>query len=219
MIESYGLRAALGRLVVTRVRWVIVGATPLLAASLAAVPAIDASSYGELALPVQSTMSVLVPWIGVLLVSELPPAQPVAPTIVAALLYAAAVGLAGALICAVAVTWWTPAEGAWANVGPAVVGGVLVQLLAQLVGTAAGQLVRPPIVASLATIVVPLGLWFVLSGTPAREWLTPAATLPHLLPGQMSPLAWTKWLVVVLVWGVGPNLLGFVARRGLQAAP
>lgn len=217
MMESHHLRAALGRLVGTRVRRVIVGATPLLATLTAAALASDVTSYGELALPVQSTMSVLVPWIGVLLISERRRTQGgLALAIVAALLYAAAVGLVGALICSVAVAWSAPAEGAWANVGAAVVGGVLVQLLAQLVGTAAGQLVRPPILASIATIVVPLGLWFVLRGTPATEWLTPAATLPHLLPGQMSLLAWTKWLVVVLLWGVGLNLLGLLTRRGFR---
>ncbi|NRQ32904.1 hypothetical protein HII36_13785 [Nonomuraea sp. NN258] len=46
---------------------------------------------------------------------------------------------------------------------------------------------RPPVVTSLATIVLPLGLWPVLHGVeilrPAQAWLTPYFSVRNLLSG------------------------------------
>ena len=68
-------------------------------------------------------------------------------------------------------------------------GGVLVQVLAHSVGTGSGLLLRPVVVACLATIVVPLGLWAVLGGIdvlqPAQAF-TPYATVRNLLSGRIG---------------------------------
>ncbi|HSU34477.1 MAG TPA: hypothetical protein VLJ88_02345 [Propionibacteriaceae bacterium] len=53
------------------------------------------------------------------------------------------------------------------------------------------------ILACLATIVVPLGLWFVLGLVPAlrpaQAWLTTFPSVQHLLSGEMSPVRWAQW--------------------------
>jgi hypothetical protein len=73
-------------------------------------------------------------------------------------------------------------------------------------------LVRSPVVAFLASIVLPLGLWLVLGSVdvlrPAQAWLTPYATVRNLLSGRMSAVTWAQWLVVVLIWGVSLNAIG-----------
>jgi hypothetical protein len=102
------------------------------------------------------------------------------------------------------------------------VGGVLVQVVAQLVGTGLGLLLRPVVVAFVATIVLPLGLWYVLGAVdalqPAQAWLTPYSSVRNLLSGRMSTAAWAHWLVVVLIWAVGLNAAG-AARLRLGSAP
>ncbi|MFI2651698.1 hypothetical protein [Micromonospora fulviviridis] len=88
------------------------------------------------------------------------------------------------------------------------------QIVAQLVGTGLGLLLRPAVVACLATIALPLGLWAALGGVdvlqPAQAF-TPYATVRNLLSGRMSAANWAQWLVVLLIWGVGLNIIG-VAR-------
>src|SRR2546423_1659085 len=82
----------------------------------------------------------------------------------------------------------------WRHAGTVAVGGVLVQVVAQLVGTGLGLLLRSPVVAFLGSIVLPLGLWLALGAVdalrPAREWLTPYASVWHLLSGQMGGVRW-----------------------------
>jgi hypothetical protein len=89
---------------------------------------------------------------------------------------------------------------------------VLVQIVAQLVGTGLGLLLRPAVIACLATIVLPLGLWFLLGSVavlrPAQAWLTPFATAQVLLSARMSPWGWAQWLVVALLWGAALNAVG-----------
>jgi hypothetical protein len=107
--------------------------------------------------------------------------------------------------------------GRWHHVGTIAVGSVLVQVIAQLVGTGLGLLIRSAVVAFIASIVLPLGLWVVLGATqtlrPAQAWLTPYATAQNLLSGQMGPVNWAQWLVVLLVWGVGLNAAGETIMR------
>ncbi len=129
------------------------------------------------------------------------------------MLLAAVVGAFGVLICAVTIgVAPSTATEPWGNVTTIAVGGILVQVVAQLVGTGLGLLIRPAVVACLATIVLPLGLWFVLGSVdilrPAQAWLTPYATVQNLLSGQMSALAWTQWFVVLILWGAGLNAVG-----------
>jgi hypothetical protein len=82
-----------------------------------------------------------------------------------------------------------------------------------LVGTAAGLLLPTPIVACVATIAVPLGVWAALRPFGLHEWLTPAGSLPYLLTGDMDSIAWVRWLAVLVVWGVGLNVAGLWWRR------
>jgi len=79
--------------------------------------------------------------------------------------------------------------------------------------TGLGMLLPSRPVAFLGTIVVPLGLWFVLRGTDAQGWLTPFAAVQNLLSGRMTAVMWAQWLVVSLVWGVGLNVAGTARLR------
>jgi hypothetical protein len=94
--------------------------------------------------------------------------------------------------------------------------GLLVWVVAQLVGTGFGLLLGQPVLACVATIVVPLGLWFVLGLdflAAARPWLTPLASVQRLLAGDMSGLAWPQWTVMALLWVGGLNALGVARLR------
>ncbi|WP_446219525.1 hypothetical protein [Micromonospora sp. IBHARD004] len=212
---------AIRRSVGTRPRRWLVAITLL--AGLAAAGAMTAAvqpadlTFATLSDPVQSLMSVTVPFLGILLARDLrqaPRATRLAPTLLAATLLAAAVGVFGVLVCAaaLAVAPSGTAQDPWRHAGTVAVGGILVQVVAQLVGTGLGLLLRSYVVAFLASIVLPLGLWFVLGGVdvlrPAQAWLTPYAAARHLLSGRMSAVAWAQWLVVLLIWGVGLNAVG-----------
>jgi hypothetical protein len=217
---------AIGRSVGTRPRRWLVAITVLAGLSAAvamtaAVPPAD-RTFAALSDPVQSLMSITVPLFGILLVHDLqlaPRATRVTPTLVSATLLAAVVGVFGVVICAVAlaVAGSGSAQDSWRHAGTIAVGSVLVQVVAQLVGTGLGLLLRSSVVAFLASIVLPLGLWFVLGGVdvlrPGQAWLTPYATVRNLLSGQMSAVAWAQWLVVVLIWGVGLNVIGAVRLK------
>jgi hypothetical protein len=171
----------------------------------AGVPPAD-RTFATVAGAAQSLMSVMTAFIGVLVARDLSRA-----TFGAGVLLAAAVGAFGSLASAVAVAV-APAGTAdrWSDAATIAVGGALVQVVAFLVGTGFGLLIRRPLaVAMLATIVVPLGLYLVLG--PARAWLTPYAVAQNLLSGRMSPLAWVQWCVVFLLWGVGLNAAGWAA--------
>jgi len=185
-------------------------------AGTAAAPSAD-RTFAALADPMQSLMSVMVPLFGILLARDLrraPRAARIAPTLLAAGLLAAVIGAFGVLVCAAALAVAAPATPAdpWLHAGTIAVGSVLVQVVAGLVGTGLGLLLRSVVVAFLASIVLPLGLWFVLGGVdvlrPAQAWLTPYATVRNLLSGQMSAVRWAQWLVVALIWGVGLNTVG-----------
>lgn len=148
-----------------------------------------------------------------------PGAGRLTPALLAATLLAAAVGAVGVLICAAALAV-APDRAAvpkWDHALYIALGSLLVQIVAQLVGTGLGLLLRPVIAACLATIVLPLGLWLVLGSVavlrPAQAWLTPFATVHNLLSGEMSALGWGQWLVVVVVWPVALNAVGAARLR------
>jgi hypothetical protein len=168
---------------------------------------------------VQSPMSVTLPFIGVLMARDvLRSAGRVrpAPMWLAATILAAATGLFGVIVCAVAllVAPADDAAGRWNHALSVAVCGVLVQVVAQLVGTGLGLLLRPVVLACLATIVLPIGLWLVLGSAPVlrpiQAWTTPYATVQNLLSGRMTVLAWVQWSVVVLLWAVVLNAVGAV---------
>ncbi|MEK8106879.1 hypothetical protein NKG94_20305 [Micromonospora sp. M12] len=109
------------------------------------------------------------------------------------------------------------ADEPWRFAGTVAVGSVLVQIVAGLVGTGLGLLLRSVVVAFLATIVLPLGLFTLLGAVdalrPAQPWLTPLGSVRNLLSGDMTPLRWVQWLCVLLIWGVGLNAVGAVVRH------
>ncbi|GIH90375.1 hypothetical protein Psi01_10050 [Planobispora siamensis] len=218
--ETFGvIRRAVG----TRSRRWLLAITLLLglsaaAALAAALPPAERTLAG-LSQAVQLLMSVTVPFFGVLLAHDLRRASRttrIAPTLLGAVLLAAAVGAFGFLVCAAALAVVpSTAPAAWDHAGAIAVGGVLVQALAQLTGTGLGLLLRSPVIACLATIVLPLGLWYALGNVealrPAQDWLTPFAGAQNLLSGQMSAVMWAQWLVVLTLWGRALNAAG-VAR-------
>jgi hypothetical protein len=207
-------------------RWLVVITllVGLLAAGLVTAAAQPADrSFASLSNPVQSLMSIVVPLMGILLVHDLlrapaPRAARVGPTLVAAALLAAVIGVFGVLVCAAALAIAAPAtaQDPWRDAGIIAVGSVLVQVVARLVGTGLGLLLRSPVIAFLASIVLPLGLWFTLRNFElgsAEAWLTPYATVQNLLSGKMSAVNWAQWLVVVLIWCVGLNAVGVVRLK------
>ncbi|MET8352327.1 hypothetical protein [Micromonospora sp. NPDC005206] len=226
MDEDKTTRDTSRRAIGTRARrWLLAGT--LLAGLLAAVavtPAMDPAdrTFAGLSDTVQSLMSVMTPLFGILLVRDLrraPDAVRVIPTVLAVGLPAVVIGVVGVLICAATLAL-TPADVAddpWRHVGTIAVGSVLVQVVAGLVGTGLGLLLRSTVVAFLATIVLPLGLFGLLGAVdalrPAQVWLTPFGSVRNLLSGEMSVLRWAQWFCVLLVWGVGLNAVGAVALR------
>ncbi|MGK5741175.1 hypothetical protein [Micromonospora sp. URMC 103] len=226
-------RVALRRSVATRPRRWLLAITLLLgvlaAAGVTAATPPDEPTFAGLAHPVQSFLSVTVPFVGILLAHDLrraPGAARLAPTLLAAALLAAAVGVFGTLVCAAAlgVAPGGAAVDAGRHAGTIAVGGVLVQVVAGLVGVGLGLLLRPFVVAALASIVLPLGLYALLgldALRPAQGWLTPYATVQNLLSGEMDAVRWAQWVVVLLIWGVGLNGMGAarLRRRGEPVAP
>lgn len=215
---------ALRRAVGTPARRILLAVTLLLgvlaAAALALAAPPDDRTFATLSDPVQSLMSVVVPAFGVLLARDLarrPEAARLRPTLLAAALLAAMVGLFGVLVCVAALALTTStAPDPWRHLGTIVVGGVLVQVVAQFVGTGLGLLIRRPAVAFVATIVLPLGLWFLLGAVDAlrpAQALTPYSSVRHLLAGKMSALNWLQWLGMLLIWVVGLNALGVTRLR------
>lgn len=219
------LGAAVGRelrrLFGTRPRRVLALITLLigLAAAILVTVAVPPAerTYAATAGPSQLLISVLVPFSGVLATSDLRRAMPrprLAPRLVSALVLAAAYALFGIAVgaAAVAVVPSDAGAGRWSHAGAIALGGLLVQLIAQLTGTGLGLLLRRPGIAMAATIVLPLGLWLLLGTVdtlrPAQPWLTPFASAANLLSGQMSALTWAQSLVVALTWGLGLNLAG-----------
>ena len=212
-----------------RVVVVVTAALGILAAVglAAATPPAD-RTFAAVSEPTQSLMSVTAPFLGVLLVGEL--RGPVRPaTILAAV--TRAVGLAmliagfGVLISA-GVTAAFPSDatsGRWQGAGMVALGSLLVQGVAQLVGTGLGLLIRRPVLACLATIVLPLGLWWLLGAVqilrPVQAWLTPYPSVQHLLSGEMASTSWARWLAVLAIWGIGLNAFGILRamRRRTEA--
>ncbi|MFJ8582024.1 hypothetical protein [Micromonospora sp. NPDC093277] len=218
--------SALRRSVGTRTRRFLLALTLLLgllaAAGLALAGPSGDRTFAKLSDAVQSLMSVIVPAFGILLARDLKRASEsirLTPTLLAATLLAAVVGLFGVLVCATALAMATSsAQDPWRHVGTIALGSVLVQVVAQLVGTGLGLLTRRPVIAFVASIALPLGLWLLLGSVdvlgPAQA-LTPYASVRHLLSGQMSALNWVQWLAVLLIWGAGLNVLGAARlRRG-----
>jgi hypothetical protein len=221
--------SAIRRAVGTRARrWLVVSTVllGLFAAVAVAAGAPADRTFAALSGPVQSLMSVIVPCLGILLAHDLrraPQAARVAPTVLAATLWAAVIGVCGALACAgvLAVAVSGAAADPWRYAGVIVVGSVLVQVVAQLVGIGLGLLLRSFVVAFAASVVLPMGLWLLLGSVdalrPVQAWLAPYSSVQNLLSGGMTVVAWAQWLAILLVWGVGLNVVGTARLR--RSAP
>jgi hypothetical protein len=168
--------------------------------------------------PVQLLISVGVPFLGVLMTVDLHRSRrPFLPTLLRALGAALAFACFGAVATAVAVAAFPSdaSEGRWSDAGVVLLGSVLVQVVAQLTGTGLGLLIRRPVVACLATIVLPLGLWLLLGAVApaARAWLTPFDSASRLLAGAMTAASWPAFVVVASLWGLSLNLIGYRLLR------
>ena len=191
----------------------LLGAISAVGVAIAATP--TDRTFAAISGPTQSLMSLTLPFLGVLLVRDLrrSAARSVFQSIGAAVLLAVIISLLGVTACALAagIVPSAAAEGRWQHAALVVLGSVLVQALAQLTGTGFGLLIRPAVLACLATIVIPLGLWLLMGAVPVLrplQWLTPYVSARHLLAGEMTWLNWGQWLLVVAIWGGGPNLVG-----------
>ena len=219
------VRVALARALGTRPRKWLLAITLLAGLLTAAAVAVGsppaARTFAAISAPAQSVMSVGVPFFGVLLTCDLWRARRetrITPTLLAATGLATAIAFLGVLICVVTTALVpTATSNRWAGWATIVLGSVLVQVVAALVGTSLGLLLRRPVVAGIATIVLPLGLWFLLGAVDsvhqAQGWLTPFGGVQNLLSGQMDAVRWAQWLVVLVLWGIGPNALGVLLWR------
>ncbi|GGK87604.1 hypothetical protein Sme01_49020 [Sphaerisporangium melleum] len=201
----------------------LLGLLPAVAIVAAAPPA--DITLAALVLPVQSLMSVTVPLIGILLAGDLrrlPGTPPLAPTMAAAAVPAALIGAFGSAVCAIALALVpATAPDPWRGAPVVLIGGVLVQVVAQLIGIGLGLLLRSPAVAFVASLA-PAGLWWALGTVEVLRPLqafTPYATVVNLLSGRMSAAAWGQWLAVLLIWVAGLNAAGaaLLARRRTSA--
>jgi hypothetical protein len=239
MREGEAVGHALRRAVGTRARVVLAGLTLIVglvsAFGLAFGLPPDQRTLAITASVVQSLMSVLVPFTTVLVAADLgagravdtaraarsPDAGDVAAgslvaTWCAAAVYALVVGVFGSLVSLLATL---AGSGSLDRAPTLLVAGPIVQLIAAGVGTAFGLLIRPPWIAMIATIVIPLGVWALLGRVgldAARGWLTPFAAVQRVFGAPLTPLAWIQWLVVALIWTVGLNAVAALSGGGLS---
>jgi len=181
-------------------RWLVVLTLLMgLVAAVATAASPADRTFAKISDAVQSLMSITVPFLGVLLARDLqrvPGVVRISPTLLVEALLAAIIGVFGVLACAatLAIAPAGTAEDPWRHAGTIAMGSVLVQVVAGSVGTGLGLLLRSFVVAFVASIVLPLGLWFALGGVavlrPAQAWLTPYATVQNLLTGQMNTATW-----------------------------
>jgi hypothetical protein len=209
---------AFRRVIATRTRRWLLAITLLLGVLVAvavatALPA-DERTLAILAYPTHMIMSVTLPFLGVLLGRDLltDPAARAAPTLGAAVAVALGVAVLGDLVivAALAATGSGP-PGAWDHAGLILLGGLLIQPVANLTGTGLGVLIRPAWAACLGTVVIPLGVWALLGfagpAAAVREWVTPFPVAGTLISGEVDAVDWARYLVVALIWGLGLNAL------------
>lgn len=201
-------------------KWVLI--LTLLLGVLTAVLAVTAMQIAErtfagISGQVQAAMSVFTPLISILLVHDVRrvPDARLGPSLVVSTVTAVAVAVFGIAVSAAAVALAGPSGAdAWGNAGLVALGSVIVQILASFVGTGLGLLLRWKVVAFLATIVFPPGVFYLLGAfdalRPAQPWLTPFSSFRPLLSGAMTATDWARWLVIALIWGLGLNFVGAV---------
>lgn len=205
---------------VRSLRWLIIvtAAIGVLLAAVSTLQPPEMRQFTAYSLPTQLTMSVTVPFIGVVMVHRAlrRPGGRLAPSVAAAMIVAVAAAGFGLAACGVAYGLTGDTTDGFRDVPVELAAPFLTQALAQAVGVGMGLLIRRPVIASLATVVPPLGLYLLLSTTDAlieiRQWTTPLAVSSELLAGTVSPLTWLSWATVVLLWGVTLNVAGLSRR-------
>jgi hypothetical protein len=216
-------------------RWLLVSSAVvrLLSAGLVAFtgPA-DDQSFATISFYTQSAISLPLPFVSVLLMTQDfgrrrgPPTSTFRTSygamIAAKLLASVIIALAGAsygvLISVLATSaMGTPDERRWHATGMIILGSVLVQLIAQLIGAGWGLLLGSSVLAIAADVVVPLGLWIVTSAVPGLQGiqasLAPFASVRNLLSDNMGAQLWAQVAVIVLVWVVTLNAAGILRVR------
>ncbi|HWD06028.1 MAG TPA: hypothetical protein VG674_26655 [Amycolatopsis sp.] len=196
-------------------RWILVAAAILAIGSAIAVSGYGSPTFADLSSPVQGVLAIVVPFTGVLAADS---RYPVGRTLAAASVVGAGAGVFGAAVCAMAAAT-SPALFVWHGAALVVAGSVLVQVVAQWVGTGLGFLIRHRLTACLASVVLPLALWFVLGviHPPLQPWLTPYPSVRHLLSGSMSAAEWAQCGVVAVLWGIGLSAAGAGRATASQA--
>lgn len=200
-------------------------------AGVAAATTIGASSDGapstfaESARLVQSAVSIPLPFLGVLLATDvravaLDPGSTSEQRrrLLWARLTSSAIAAVGvAVIGVVAVSLATAASGgAWTAVPQIVLASLVVQLVTQFIGFAFGLLIRPAWLAMLVDACVPVGLWAAagLGGlVTAQQWLFPYDSVNDLISVRATAIDWAQEAVVVAVWVAGLTALAW-ARLG-----
>lgn len=203
-------------------RWLIIITLALGVAVTVALTVLlppDLREFALYSLTTQLVMSVTLPFLGVVMVHAATrrpgPSRP-APAMAAALLIAVAVAAFGVVINALAFVLAAHPTLRLYDPVVALTAPFLAQLLAQSVGTGLGLLIRQPVVASLATIVLPLSAYLLLGLADAvtvRQWLTPLGSTEVMLPGGARPLDWAAWAVVALLWGAALNAAGLLRLK------
>lgn len=171
--------------------------------------------------PVQLSMSLLTPLIGIFVIADLRQSRlarvrlSVLPSIWTALLWAELLAVVGVLIAALAlILVSTTAANPWRAAALLVVGCLLAQVVAVLTGTGLGLLVPSRVLAFLITLL-PAALWLAFGVVgplrAIRDWVLPYGAVRHLFEGTMTATNWGQVLLVLVLWGLGLNLLG--ARR------
>jgi hypothetical protein len=198
----------------------VVTALALVAGAVAVTADLSSAErdFAAVSAPVQSLLSVGVPFCGAVMTYDLHlhgRRRDLPSTLVWAVGVAVGFALFGAIVSAATVAAFPHSPHPWGSAVELVLGSVLAQVVAQLTGTGFGLLIRRAVLACLATIVCPLGLWLVLGATApsSRAWLTPFESARHLLAGTMAAASWLPFLVMVSLWGIALNLAGIQRFR------
>lgn len=125
----------------------------------------------------------------------------------------AAVGLVASILGALLVP--STSGDVWRHAPVLIIGAFVTQIVAQLVGTGLGLLIGRGWIAAVLTIVLPLGLYGVLSAAApdARPWLTPYGSAQLWWKGQFGGSDVLPFLVMFALWGLALNLAGLYVAR------